>query len=74
MYGRDRADVVILCSEVKQEICSKKSRAYCNMYAHVPGLSSLSHFDAIFVNNGMVPNPAHLACPSPSRRLNVSNS
>lgn len=33
VYGRDSADTVKLCSEAKQEICSEKFRAYCNMYA-----------------------------------------
>jgi hypothetical protein len=31
MYNWEPADVVKLCSEVKQEIGSKKFRAYCNM-------------------------------------------
>jgi hypothetical protein len=40
MYNWEPADVVKLCSEVKQEIGSRKFRAYCNML--VP--SSLSAY------------------------------
>jgi hypothetical protein len=32
MYNWEPAAVVRLCSEVKQEVCSKQFRAYCNMY------------------------------------------